>query len=784
MGAVLVAAVLLLGGLAQAPGAARDRANALLVEATQASDAGKYDEAAGLARQAIEVASGLDDTRLLAIAWNRAGLAHMYAGKYVDADHEFRTAADLSARNGDLEGRAETLGNLANVQFFLGKYSSAADLYAQALRATSEGGTAEWVDRRRRILLNNEATLYLRLGRDRDALAIYRTLTESAAMRPREEAQLLVNLGVVYRRLGDPVKALASYEKASGLFASDRDVDGELGARINRGIVLASDLVQLAEAEQAFGDALDLATRAGNRREMGHAHLYRGETRVRGGSKERAAEDFRQALAIARDLKTPEEEWKALFGLGRTSGSGDVPFLEQAVGVIEQLRENIRVPSLRVEFLNDKRAVYDALIAARLQSASAEGIFDLLERSHSRGWRERLGLPGAVPLGSVQAALPPRTLLLDYWHSASGAAVIAVTREKAAVIRIAFEPQAVTDLLDELSSADAQGWRETASRLAGLVPPGDWLRDVDHVIVIPDGAIALVPFELLPVTGGMLIERAAVSYTPTAATLLRTPRDGGWRAPWRLQLRAFADPTFATAGDSVDALPRLRAAGAEVRSIAGEIAGRSMLHVGAEDRKSYLFTPQRAPLLHLATHAAADTNAIERSRVFFSAPGGAGPAEYLFLREAYDLSLDGVELAVLSACDTERGPSTRAEGVQSFSRAFLAAGARSTVTTLWRVADRPTADFMAVFYHHLQAGATRDEALRRAKLRFLQSGTSLADPHYWAAFVLTGEGTYRVSRAVPWAYVIAAAAGLAGLAGIAIALVRQTRRRARASNGA
>src|SRR3712207_7447999 len=44
----------------------------------------------------------------------------------------------------------------------------------------------------------------------------------------------------------------------------------------------------------------------------------------------------------------------------------------------------------------------------------------------------------------------------------------------------------------------------------------------------------------------------------------------------------------------------------------------------------------------------------------------------------------------------------RSEGVQSFSRAFLAAGARSTVTTLWRVADEPTADFMEVFYHHLQ----------------------------------------------------------------------------------
>ena len=775
---------MMLIGLAQPPDAAKSRVQELLKQAGAASDEGRYDAASDLARQAIDAASRLEDTRLLAIAWNRAGLVHLYAGKYGEADHEFRTAADLSARNGDIEGRAETLGNLANVQFFLGKYAAAADLYGQGLKATNEGGSADWVDRRRRILLSNEATLYLRLGRDRDALAIYQALAQGVVMHPREEAQLLVNLGVVYRRLGDPVKALDSYGKASALFASDRDVDGELGARINRGIVLAADLVRLSEADRAFGEALDVAMRAANRREIGHAHLYRGETRVRAGLMGPANDDFRQALAIARELETPEEEWKALFGLGRTSLSGGAAFLEQAIGVIEQLRESIRVPSLRVEFLNDKREVYDALLAASLKSTPSEGLFNLLERSHSRGWRERLGLPGAVPLGSVQAALAPRTLLLDYWHSSHGAAVIAVTREKASVIPLAVDAPAVAELLDALSSADAQGWRDVAARLGGLIPAGDWLRDVDHVIVVPDGAVALVPFELLPAGDGMLIERAAVSYTPTAATLLRPRGETGWRPPWHAQLRAFADPVFATAGDSVDAPPRLRAADAEVRTIASEIAGRSALHVGADDRKAYLFSPRPPPLLHLATHALADANAIERSRLFFAAPDGAGRADYLFLREAYDLPLEGVELAVLSACDTERGPSARAEGVQSFSRAFLAAGARSAVTTLWRVADRPTADFMAVFYHHLQAGATRDEALRRAKLRFLRSGTALADPHYWAAFVLTGEGTSGVSRAMPWSYVLGAAALLAALTAAAIAFARQTRRRARASNGA
>jgi CHAT domain-containing protein len=146
----------------------------------------------------------------------------------------------------------------------------------------------------------------------------------------------------------------------------------------------------------------------------------------------------------------------------------------------------------------------------------------------------------------------------------------------------------------------------------------------------------------------------------------------------------------------------------------------------------------------------------------------------LYLKEAYELPLANVELAVLSACDTERGRVLAGEGVESFSRAFLAAGAKSTVTTLWRVPDATTADFMRIFYSHLQRGATRAEALRLAKLRFLRSGTALADPHYWAAFVLTGDGLRPVSTALRWRTMVMAVAALLVLAigGYAIARKR------------
>jgi CHAT domain-containing protein len=207
-----------------------------------------------------------------------------------------------------------------------------------------------------------------------------------------------------------------------------------------------------------------------------------------------------------------------------------------------------------------------------------------------------------------------------------------------------------------------------------------------------------------------------------------------------------------------------------VRSIASELGGDSLLYLGEENRKEHLRQHTNAPLLHIATHAFVDPGAIEQSRILFSAQRRGGPATYLFLNEAYELPLKDVELAVLSACDTERGRLLAGEGVESFSRAFLAAGARSTVTTLWRVPDTTTASFMRVFYHHLQRGATRAEALRRAKLRFRES-----DPHYWAAFTLTGDGLRPVSTAVRWWSIIAMALAVS-LAGVVVAmLIRRNR---------
>jgi CHAT domain-containing protein len=769
----------------QAPAGSVQRARALDALSALEARLGQYASALLHANEAASIYAKFEDRAREASALNRVGRAAFYAGKYADAAHAFQSAVRLSSLSGDREGQAEQLGNLGTVLLARGRYSDALRTFDDALAVVATTADADWARRRRRIVLGNKATLLRRLGRHQQALAVYRELGIERDVRQEEQALLLVNLGVLYRRLGDPIKALENYDAALKLFARNRHVQGELNAMTNRGILLALDLARLDDAERSFSEVIDLAGRAGNRRELLVTRLYRGETLLRAGARERAQIDFAASLVLARELQAPEEEWMALYGLARiTEGTGAATeYLTQALSVIERIREQIAAPSLRSDFFADKREVYDALIAARLDNASPAEAFALFERAHSRTWRERLGLSASVDLTAVQRALPEGVLLLDYWNSPQGSALAVVTRTRAEIQRVPVNDGELKVLIDGVASGPEEEWRRQAQKIAAdVLPPAEWLREVQHVIVVADGALALVPFELLPVENRLLIERAAVSYTPTAAMLLRAaPPTPAWSPPWRLQLRAFADPVFASASldDAQTLRPRLGSSAKEVRDAASEIGGAAIMRLGAENQKAYLYESRdRAPILHLATHAMADANEMEQSRIVFSpSPGSGSEADYLFLREAYDLPLTGVELAVLSACDTERGRVVRGEGVQSFSRAFLAAGARSTVTTLWRVADAPTADFMRVFYHHLQRGVSRAEALRRAKLRFITSDSELAHPHFWAAFVLTGDGSRPIPRALTWRVVVATGVVLAAVVVAAARTVRKRRRR-------
>jgi CHAT domain-containing protein len=141
-------------------------------------------------------------------------------------------------------------------------------------------------------------------------------------------------------------------------------------------------------------------------------------------------------------------------------------------------------------------------------------------------------------------------------------------------------------------------------------------------------------------------------------------------------------------------------------------------------------------ILHFACHGFLDERTSMRSALVLTLDDDPEEDGFLQAREISDLRLDA-DLVVLSACQTGKGRLENVEGVLGLPRTFFYAGARSTISSLWKINDKSTAELMPEFYRHLAAGHNKARSLRLAKLKMLESRFS--HPFYWAAFVLNGD---------------------------------------------
>ena len=317
------------------------------------------------------------------------------------------------------------------------------------------------------------------------------------------------------------------------------------------------------------------------------------------------------------------------------------------------------------------------------------------------------------------------------------------------------------------SSADERTTRAAARALyRALVEPAEpLLKGVKHLVVAPDGPLALVPFEALlardvaegaPVPkGAWLVERFDVSYTPSATALATRAGEAAGRG-----IVALGDPRFAPDSAAAPAaeggagapapgsgtavapalapLPNTAVEVAALRSLAGTRPIETLTGAGAT-RAGLLaaLARGRPQLVHLATHGVADEVEPRRSGLWL-AWDGAAPG-FLPVGDVLALRLDA-DLVTLSACETGTGRLERGEGVLGLARAFLAAGGRSVVVSLWKVNDRSTAALMERFYRPLLTrGVPRESALAGAK-RALLADAETRSPFYWAPFVLVGAG--------------------------------------------
>ena len=138
--------------------------------------------------------------------------------------------------------------------------------------------------------------------------------------------------------------------------------------------------------------------------------------------------------------------------------------------------------------------------------------------------------------------------------------------------------------------------------------------------------------------------------------------------------------------------------------------------------------------------------------------------EFVRLQDIYGLNLNS-DLVVLSACSTGIGKEVKGEGLMSLNNAFLQVGAKSVMSSLWKVEDNATLELMKNFYASMaEEKLTPSKALQEAQIKMWQSGR-YKSPFYWAAFTLQGDykRAPNLSRDFPYA-IFLSVIGLAVLA--------------------
>ena len=315
--------------------------------------------------------------------------------------------------------------------------------------------------------------------------------------------------------------------------------------------------------------------------------------------------------------------------------------------------------------------------------------------------------------------------------------------------------------LDLVGESSSEGWRTVSRELYDILvgPFAEELSEpIDTLIIVPDGSLTFLPFDtLLSPTPGRerhLLERYRIFSVPSATVLreltrpstgrgsagtlaVAGPGAGTGAASSRLSpLANQARRIYDEQGLDLKALPHVASEARHVLEIAGP-PGQLLSGAGATEEAFRAMPLAQYRVLHFATHGLLSERAPERSALVLL-PGPSGEQDgYLQAREIAQLHL-GAELVVLSACRSSRGRLLAGEGAEGLARAFLQAGARSVVASLWDVEDAPTEALMSSFYRHLAAGEAKADALRAAKLERI--GQDPSSVRHWAAFVLFGDG--------------------------------------------
>ena len=291
-----------------------------------------------------------------------------------------------------------------------------------------------------------------------------------------------------------------------------------------------------------------------------------------------------------------------------------------------------------------------------------------------------------------------------------------------------------------LQTPGSEGWSEAlqsfCNETVGAFIPE--MISYRHVVVVPDGVLSYLPFEIFPLDEAgdeRLVSRSSLSYAQSATVFLQARESNPTNAT--IAYAGFA-PDYGSGHSEIRAVGALRYNIPEVQN-ASRHFGSSHVHIArAASKGTFERDATNAAVIHLAMHAIVDEESPLLSYLLFQTPTDTNNTGQMFAYELQTRRLHA-QLAVLSACNTGVGKLQRGEGLMSMARSFQFAGCPAIVTTLWSVDDQASAELMDHFYEYLADGQPKHKALQMAKLALLKTADpATSHPFYWAGYTMIG----------------------------------------------
>ncbi len=745
---------------------------------------------------ARDLATDLGETIRASRASGELGIIAFLEGDSANAVQLVATALANTVAHDDIGGHIRYLTLFGNGLYVFGRHEEAIRYFDRALRTARshpELGTSV-------MALTGKARVLIEQENHKEARKLLDEALELATRRDRRgnQAELLLVLADLESRSGDQVRAFlltkraAELADAGGFLRLQAEAHArlaELHRKDNRAEESEQGALASLEATRRLGDVYSLPERfaalAHLRRSLGKAEdadvLYeqaadildgllvttdslRSKTTLIGARSAIYVDHFNVVL---NDLGDADRALQIIErARGRTAADvlrtprDELPELSPGRLALEDEISRLQIRLMRSEDPVERRSLLDQIFAAEQDLGPL-----------ATGPDKATGGENRQPMSrhALQQALAPDELLLEYVLDDSASTCLVIGRDLLQAVNLAPGPE--IESLVEVFLAEVRAKRPATAvsrelhRLL-IAPLADHLEG-RRLIIVPDGKLNLLPFEALVSELQPLLATHVVSYAPSATVLHLLRESSGpqsdlpllavgdvlYQEPQETLLAAQTEArersggVFDIDGAQLTALPSTAEEVASVAEAAGE--GAALL-VGRTATESEFKSrgPGRFQVLHLAVHGIADREFPHRAALVFGREPDSPDDGLLQVREILNLRL-GAELVTLSACDTAAGRLEGQSGITSLVRAFLIAGARSAVASLWSADDVFTTALMRRFYAQLAAGADRASALRNAKLEMLERFGDQAVPYYWAGFKLVGDG----SRPIDWSRV-------------------------------